>query len=229
MYAVSEQMQYDPVTIQKLERICIFNALIYIKVWLNAPKSVDAPANDLNLFHTLNFYAEIDREIAEAAQTVFHRHFWYVTEEVIPLALFSSGVSDSDKKKIATALLRNKSDTPLSKGTPVFPNLLKSTKLPQLVGPNSWLLFNVTGHKSSWLKKPTTAWADDADFLELKKVVKTMKSVNDAAERGIKLMQDFSSSITKNEGQRQDLLQVVEQSRRTVSSLKKSKSVLSKA
>jgi len=40
-----------------------------------------------------------------------------------------------------------------------------------------------------------------------------LKVVNDTAERGVKLIQDFNSCLTKDEEQRQYLLQVVSECR----------------
>ena len=41
-----------------------------------------------------------------------------------------------------------------------------------------------------------------------------LKVVNDTAERGVKLIQDYNSIITNDEDQKQYLLQVVQQHRR---------------
>ena len=46
--------------------------------------------------------------------------------------------------------------------------------------------------------------------------------VNDTAERGVKLIQDFNNSITKNEAQKQYLLQCVEEYRKIYGDCKKS-------
>ena len=46
-------------------------------------------------------------------------------------------------------------------------------------------------------------------------VVKTLNVVNDVAERSIKFIQDFSGKITKGDAERDNLLQSVEQHRKT--------------
>ena len=50
--------------------------------------------------------------------------------------------------------------------------------------------------------------------LKAKKIVNGFKVVNDTAERGVKLIQDFNSCLTKDEEQRQFLLQVVSECRK---------------
>ena len=57
--------------------------------------------------------------------------------------------------------------------------------------------------------KSPEEWDTDDEYIHLKKQVKNLRVVNDTAERGIKLIQDYNLSITKNEEQKQYLLQVV--------------------
>ena len=52
-------------------------------------------------------------------------------------------------------------------------------------------------------------WQTLADYQSVQKYVNSLAVVNDRAERAVKLMQDFNSSITTNEEQKQYLLQVV--------------------
>ena len=47
-----------------------------------------------------------------------------------------------------------------------------------------------------------------------KEVAQSVKVVNDLAERGVALVQEFNASLTKNEEQKQYLLQVIEDHRR---------------
>ena len=51
--------------------------------------------------------------------------------------------------------------------------------------------------------------------------VETVKVVNDPAERGVKMIEDFMNTV-KDEKQRQELLQVVENNRKKLASFKKS-------
>ena len=47
-------------------------------------------------------------------------------------------------------------------------------------------------------------------------VVKTLNVVNDVAERSIKLIHDYCGRITKDDAERDDLLQSAEQHRKTI-------------
>ncbi|GBM65813.1 hypothetical protein AVEN_172664-1 [Araneus ventricosus] len=140
MYAFNKQLIYDNGKIQNLHQICLLNCLIFVKVWLNAQKEVDAPVNDLMFWEYLNMYEKYDPEVA---LFTLSRHLWYLAEAVI-FSLFSKKVSDSEKKKIVDSLMKykanEKSIPPLLYG---FPVLNQTIKLHQLVGPKSWLIFSL--------------------------------------------------------------------------------------
>ena len=59
-------------------------------------------------------------------------------------------------------------------------------------------------------------WEVNPTFQESKDVIKSLKVVNDAAERSIALMSSFNSSLTKNEEEMQRLIQVVGDHRKRV-------------
>ena len=54
------------------------------------------------------------------------------------------------------------------------------------------------------------------------KIVENLRVVNDTAERGVKLIQDFNILLTKNEEQKQFVLQAVDECRRLYPDVKKS-------
>lgn len=57
-------------------------------------------------------------------------------------------------------------------------------------------------------------WPDDEEFKGAERVIMVLSVVNDAAERGVKLIQDFNDILTRDEEQKQFLLQVVQDHRR---------------
>jgi SOS response regulatory protein OraA/RecX len=74
--------------------------------WFSAPIPSDAPINDLKLYKQLLNYKNIDTTIADTALEKLRKHFWYISPELVPLALFSKKVSIEDKKKIQRAILK---------------------------------------------------------------------------------------------------------------------------
>jgi len=65
-----------------------------------------------------------------------------------------------------------------------------------------------------FLAKDPAEWNADPSCKELKTAVSRMKVVNDTAERAIALMQQYYSSLTKNEEQQQNLLHLLERHRK---------------
>lgn len=51
-------------------------------------------------------------------------------------------------------------------------------------------------------------WHNQDDYKIGKETIKSLKIVNDTAERGVKLMEEYNHKFTKNEEQKQFVLQV---------------------
>lgn len=66
---------------------------------------------------------------------------------------------------------------------------------------------------TDFLNTDPDVWCKNENYLKAQKIVKGLRIVNDTAERGVKLIQDFNSSLTKDEEQRQFVLQVVAECR----------------
>jgi hypothetical protein len=65
-----------------------------------------------------------------------------------------------------------------------------------------------------FLKVDPDSWEQRDYFKVAKEVVQALKVVNDHAERGVALVQEFSGLLTRNKDQLQFLLQVVDEHRR---------------
>ena len=90
--------------------------------------------------------------------------------------------------------------------------------LSQLVGPKSWLLPTRLGlglAQMEWLRKEVREWPEDSGYLRLESYVQQMEVVNDPAERGVKLVQDFVGAC-QDEKLRQDLLVSVSENRKQI-------------
>ena len=59
----------------------------------------------LELFHLLLQYKAVNPIASKSAVFAFQQHLWYLTEEMVPLALFSSKVPDDDRRAMADSLL----------------------------------------------------------------------------------------------------------------------------
>ena len=153
-------------------------------------------------------------------------------------------VSHADKKipKVVRAQVARKiSDTDrqtqFALGKPDFPEATRDDfwsdisddkilgGLAKLVGPRSWSIFNMlelSEEKMDWLEQDVSSWILSEGYQEFHGFSKGLKVVNDTAERGIKLIQDFVKTTT-DEKLRQDLMQVVSQHRENNTAVKMNK------
>ena len=66
----------------------------------------------------------------------------------------------------------------------------------------------------TWLWLPIDEWKNNESYKEMEIFVKNILITNDAAERGIKMISDYANSLTKDNQDRENLLQLVEQHRK---------------
>lgn len=200
-----------------------FLALLYVPSWLSAPQPADAPANDAELVNRLQAYRQVDSDVACAALKVMRRHVWYLAPETAALALCSSRTSNEVKGAMAERLL----ETPrpeehvVGGNTTVVLDDDEMVRLPDLIGEDSWLVFNMLEHKGEWLRDSPENWMEHEEYRQMCSTVSALNVVNDTAERGVQLIQQFAGRITKEETDLQWLLQCVEAHRKNIPTLSK--------
>ena len=91
--------------VENLGRLCKFLVAVYVPWWITCGSATDAAENDL-LF--MGSYRQIDEQIAISAFQAFQRHLWYLTEEMLPLCLYSPHIYDSIKSSIAESMLSSR-------------------------------------------------------------------------------------------------------------------------
>ena len=205
----------------KLVRFVHFIVLCYVPWWLTAPVASLAPHNDFVMLKTLREYRLIDAICSLAAIEAFSRHFWYLTQELVVLVLFSSAVDLEVKAKMLEKLRTHPATSFPTKrfgnyhGKPSFPkqsDIDTEGDLSQFIGSDSMFFFSLMCIPHSLLEKPVCLWENDPHYRQAKETVDHLLVVNDSAERGVKLANDFIDT-TKDELRYQNILQVVENSR----------------
>ena len=63
----------------------------------------------------------------------------------------------------------------LSLEKPHLPTIEKETRLVDLVGPRSWLLFNVLQIEGTFLHKATGEWEEDEEFFKFSRYARNLK------------------------------------------------------
>ena len=102
------------------------------------------------------------------------------------------------------------------------PIITSRTQLKDLVGPNSFLLFELIKIEPEFLGLPAKDWEGNSNFIKIKEALSHLKVTNDAAERALGLVTTFNdNTITKNPEQKQFLYRVVYNLRKQQTKLKK--------
>lgn len=206
--------------------VCGFLANLYVKAWTNAANPIEAPRQDFEFLKNLSEY-ENDLQIRQVTVAKFCNHLWYLAPESTALAFFDDNVSEDTKMRMVQALQCRETDIPLSaeskKFTMLPENVIhhKNRELEQFIQPSSKNFFKRFNINTQFLDKDPSTWKNDDSYNAGLEIVKHLKVVNDSAERGVKLMEDFNNLFTKNENQKQFVLQVVSDYRRNYSDAKK--------
>lgn len=223
MYMFQTQFHMKSADLNRLRQISLFVVQFYVTAWFNAPLAIKAPYNDLIFLQKLISYKKVDKKISNDASLKFSRHLWYLSEDLAALAFFDDNVSNEDKRKMVCAIL-TKESTSLNPRRFIAENLndILTSNISDFVNKNSVVLFNQLDLSYNFLSKDPEDWKSDKDYINCKKILSEVSVVNDNAERGVALIQEYNNSLTKNEEQKQYLIRVVEYHRKKISSCTKS-------
>lgn len=212
---------------EKITRFVDFVIRVYVRWWYTAIFPEEAARSDLQLSRSLQHYR--DKIISASAIQAFSNHTWYLTEELVPLALFSRDLSVTEKDGIAQKLLSLQSkEEPLFNrygsgfGKPHFPSVDATSQLSSFIGKSSWQFFRILNISTDFLQLPSSEWQTAPSFLDGLATVRNIRVVNDSAERGVKLSSDFLSTA-QIEKRYQNVLQVVENDRGKIPDQRKRK------
>lgn len=207
------QFRLTPHETRGLRDLAIFAVTTYLKAWFTAPLAASAPCNDFLFLNQLLQYHSVHPAISSATSTMFSRHLWYLSEELVCLALFDDNVTAENKARMVHALQRNVTYKPAKRASVDKTNFSMMT-LDNFVTRNSMKLFHNLSLPTDFLSADTKLWTSDEQYRFAQSRVFNLQVVNDHAERGVALIQDYNCTLTKDEEQVQFLLQVVADHRR---------------
>ena len=182
---------------QQVARISKFTFFLYAKYFLQAMVPAAAPRYDLQFWEDTHQFQLCDPELVDAVFTSIYRHMWYLSEELIPLALCDDGTTDKEKENIVQAMLTaGRPQTFQPKKPDMKSNLLQGRapglpSLSEFVGPRSWIIFTMLDVNVAWMEHPPSQWEECNEFLRFQHLIKSLKVVNDCAERAVKDMTEF--------------------------------------
>ena len=115
---------------------------------------------------------------------------------------------------MAARLLFLPRDPVPSLGHPDFPEVTEVTELWDLITAKSGQFFDIVKSDPKWLTQSVSDWDSDTDYIQVKDLVSTVKTVNDSCERAVALATDYARILTKDSTMRSKILQVVEANRK---------------
>lgn len=215
IYLFREQFRLTVKEETALRNICIFIIRLYIKSWFDAPSAIKAPFQDLTFIKNLLNYIAIDKDTSQIAIKKFCGHLWYLSAELCGFAFFDEAVSIDTKRKMVKALNNEKSTSEMLSTTqriiisPKNANELLEKEIEDFVCVKTNNLFKRFAINTDFLKLDPSTWRSNEDFQKSIVLLKKIPVINDVAERGVKLIEEYNDKITKDESQKQYLLQVV--------------------
>lgn len=141
---------------------------------------------------------------------------------MILLSLFDSDVSLVTKRAMVKASEDIEGEEEPSPRARVDMTNIKDKTLVDFVTKNSRRLFEILDMPDKFLEMDPETWNNSEDFETAQKVVYSLATTNDHAERGVSLIQQMTQSGRfRNEDQLQYALQIVEQSQTNIPDMNK--------
>ena len=146
--------------LMKIVDLAKFLCLYYVKPWSRATLPFQAPIEDFNLYKMLltnikEYKSEGFRQLSEAVVGKFENHFWYLTERLVVLSLFSDA-SVQQKQSMARAMKRYDKEFSFKSAVQLMPLITPSTQLKHSISPESGLLFKLINEQPAFLSKPAS-------------------------------------------------------------------------
>ncbi|KAG0722564.1 hypothetical protein GWK47_044271 [Chionoecetes opilio] len=211
IYAVKIMLFHDQLEMSRRElagirRVAFFVTMVYAKYWNEAMIPSYAAKNDLDFITGVKRIC--DDGVASVAERAMRRHLWYLSENLIGLAIFDDSISPEQKAEMVEGMKRPsttknprrpESKTPINLNrSSAFCSVRSTQVLKSLLG----------GQQPTFLELSPETWNTDSCFKCAKKRAGVLKVTNNLAERGIALIQRFLGNRTKDERQTQFLLKL---------------------
>lgn len=237
MFMLSPQLlQLDLITnveSNAIERMSTFVILLYGQYFLQTALTTAAPRLDLGFWRNAKRYSCVDLAISDEVVKSVHRQMFYLTEEMVMLALCDKDTDNSEKKDLVQALLRQDRPQQFAPQKPKFKVELllnknhDEPKLTDFVGPRSWLIFDIFDVDVLWMQYPPSDWDQQPEYQRLHRLLNGLICVNDVAERNVQNVCEYAE-FSKDPERRDRVVKVVNSHRELVDFSDLTKAELSK-
>ena len=164
----------------------------------------------LMIFERLELYKSINSTVENVTIKALYHHTWYLSEELIVFSFFDEQICAATKAEMVQAMKTNVGVENHPKPPHIKENNIASLNPANLVTQNTIKFIETLGVASDWLKNDPNLWGQDSVLKGTRQIVSGLSVVNDRAEGGVALIQEYNQTLTKDEGQEQQpLLQVI--------------------
>ena len=226
MFMVLPQLtEKDLVTLQQAEqvnRMSLFVILQYGQYFLQTALTTAAPRIDLEFWRNTKKYSTIDPVISDSVDQSVQRQMFYLTEELVVLALCDDNTTHTEKDEIVRCMLQCDRPQQFQPKKPDFKvDKLKNKshdtpKLSDFVGSRSWLIFDLLDVNVQWMQHTSQQWSNEPEFQRFHQITNKIICVNDVAERNVKNVTDYAE-YCKDPERRDRVVKIVNQHRDMVS------------
>jgi hypothetical protein len=131
--------------------------------------------------------------VSETVSKKLQKQSWALQGGQLPSCLFSDLVSLDEKAAIAARIVGFEKPiiSDIIPSQPSFPVLAIGKQLKDFVDEECWVFFHLVGEPHDWLLLDPASWPQDPHFQETEKIVRGLPGVNDVAQRGCRLADDF--------------------------------------
>lgn len=216
IYLFREQYVLSSNDMLGIKDLCIFLANLYIQPWFNAPIPEVAPRQDFEFLKKLYKYKDVDENISSVGLQKFSGHLWYLTPECAALSFFDKAICPETKRRMAEHFNNTQLESVGKKVVITKQNIEHYINLgiETFISIESKKLFDRFDISIAFLEKDPLVWENEISYIAGLKKIQNLKIVNDTAERGVKLMTDYNNLLTKDETNKQYILQVLEEYRK---------------
>ena len=102
---MSDRFELSQPERRKANRMVKFLAVIHMPAYLRSRIAAIAPSLDFNYLIALRAYKEENSEVTDTAMKSVFNHLWYVTSELVVLAIFDESLSEKLRKAMVDRLL----------------------------------------------------------------------------------------------------------------------------
>ena len=192
------------VTKKKINTMSSFILFTYLSYWFTSPSLTRAASK--SSLQDLSSFRRVNKAVSESCILVLQRHTWYLTEDLVPVALFNEDLEDESGNLLAKQIGGLPPST-LQIKKPDLPDITPEARLPDFVGPRSILLFSLLKIDHTFLLAEN--WRDTPQYVSMEKVMTSLTPINDSSERALALATSFNGKITRYEESFQNMMLVV--------------------